>query len=164
MGGKNGNLGNHMEWFEEAEKTFLKILAERVRRDPNGAPILKAIDWTEINDLLLARTGLQYGMDRLRGKYNRMRSVHTKFAELVTGNTGVTWDANSSQVFAPVTVWANYFKRDKIFKTFKKHGCKFYSLLGIVFSTSIASGTFHNPSTIRSQTLEEERMIEVYYK
>ncbi|KAK6923296.1 Myb/SANT-like domain [Dillenia turbinata] len=103
MSGKNGNLGDSMEWSEEVEEIFLDILAERVRRDPNGAPILKATNWTEIDDLLLARTGLQYGMDRLRGKYNQMWSVHTKFTELVTGNTGVTWDANSGQVFAPDT-------------------------------------------------------------
>ncbi|KAI3790996.1 hypothetical protein L2E82_04494 [Cichorium intybus] len=88
--------------------------------------------------------------------------MHTKFSELIN-HTGVTWDSISGKVFANDTVWDDFFKRDKIFKSFKKKGCKIYPLLSVVFSSSTASGAFHNPSTCGPQTSEEERRIEDDY-
>ena len=47
-----------------------------------------------------------------------------------------------------------------MFKSFKKKGCKLYSLMGLVFSKSNASGSFHNASTYGPQNSQEERRIE----
>ncbi|KAL8093181.1 hypothetical protein AgCh_035170 [Apium graveolens] len=75
-----------------------------------------------MDDKMFVKTGIKYGPEKLKGKYHRMRSVHTKFGELIN-NTGVTWSSTTSMVNADESVWDVFFKRDKIFKTFKKKGC-----------------------------------------
>nr|KAJ0190992.1 hypothetical protein LSAT_V11C800412780 [Lactuca sativa] len=80
----------------------------------------------------------RYGPKKLKGKYHHMRFVHTKFSELIN-HTSVTWDVASGKVFANDTVWDDYFRREKVFKTFKKKGCKIYPLLSLVFSSSTTS-------------------------
>lgn len=57
----------------------------------------------------------------------------------------------------------NIFQRGKVFRTFKKKGCKLYPLLTTVFSSSTASGAFHNASTNAPQTSEEEHRLEEEY-
>ncbi|KAL6543350.1 hypothetical protein OROHE_010870 [Orobanche hederae] len=161
MGGHSFH-GDPVGWSEEAEKYFLEILAERVKRDPNGAPIFKGTDWLEMDENMFLKLGLRYGPEKLRGKYHRMRSVHTRFAELIN-KTGVTWNSSTGTVFAEDSVWDAFFKRDKIFKTFKKKGCKIYPLLNLVFSNSTATGVFHNASNAVPQTSEEEHAIEQEY-
>ena len=54
-------------------------------------------------------------------------------------------------------------QKDKIFKSFKKKGCKLYSLMGLVFSKSNASGSFHNASTYGPHNSDEEHRIESEY-
>ncbi|XP_074322880.1 uncharacterized protein LOC141659852 [Apium graveolens] len=163
---QRGEMGAHpthgepVEWTKETEKNFLEILAERVKRDPNRAPIFKTIDWQEMDDKV--QTGIKYGPDKLKGKYHRMRSVHTKFGELIN-NTGVTWITTTGMVNADESVWDAFFKRDKIFKTFKKKGCKIYPLLNIIFFSSTATCAFHNASSTIPQTSEEEQAIEQEY-
>ncbi|XP_023735060.1 uncharacterized protein LOC111882929 [Lactuca sativa] len=115
-----------------------------------------------MDEQIFMKFAIRYGPEKLKGKYHRMRSVHTKFSELIN-HTGVTWDAASGKVFANDTVWDDYFKRDKVFKTFKKKGCKIYPLLSLVFSGSTTSGAFHNASTCAPQTSEEERRIKDEY-
>ncbi|CAI9261546.1 unnamed protein product [Lactuca saligna] len=102
-----------------------------------------------MDEQIFMKFAIRYGPEKLKGKYHRMRSVHTKFSELIN-HTGVTWDATSG-------------KRHKVFKTFKKKGCKIYPLLSLVFSGSTAFGAFHNASTCAPQTSEEERRIEDEY-
>ena len=53
MAGHDGNHGDTMESMdlsEECAKYFLEILSERVKKEPNGAPILKGVDWVEMNE------------------------------------------------------------------------------------------------------------------
>ncbi|XP_074322842.1 uncharacterized protein LOC141659815 [Apium graveolens] len=114
--GAHPTHGELVEWTEETEKNFLEILAERVKRDPNGAPIFKTTDCS-----------------------------------------------TTSMVNADENVWDAFFKRDKIFKTFKKKGCKIYPLLNIVFNSSTTTGAFHNASSAIPQTSEEEQAIEQEY-
>ncbi|KAK1375166.1 hypothetical protein POM88_031359 [Heracleum sosnowskyi] len=115
-----------------------------------------------MDEVMFLKFGFRYGPNKLKGKYHRMRSMHTKFNELIN-NTGVTWSSTTGLVSADDSLWDAFFKRDKIFKTFKKKGCKNYSLLNLVFSSSTASGVFRNASSSVPQTPEEEQMIEQEY-
>ncbi|GKC00480.1 hypothetical protein Tco_0986616 [Tanacetum coccineum] len=138
MGGNNGEHGDAMEWPEEREKYLLEILLERVKRDPNGSPVFKVSDWADMSEQIFLKFAVRYGPKKVKGKYHRLKATYTKFSELIT-RTGVTWDASSGVVYADGEVWSEYFMRDKIFKTFKKKGCKLYPLLTLVFSNSGAS-------------------------
>ena len=51
-------------------------------------------------------------------------------------------------------------QKNKGFKTFKKHGCKNYELLGQVFNNSTATGQLHHASTQLPPTSDEERQNE----
>ena len=104
MGGKNGNSEDAKDWSENNENAFLLILYERVKKDPNGTPIFKPSDWLEMDDELFLVTGERYGTDRLKGKYNRLRTKHRCFSELLE-HTGVTYDSSSNTVFATEDVW-----------------------------------------------------------
>lgn len=108
MGGNKGNNVDTMEWAEDCEKYFLEILAEMVKRDPNGSPILNGTDWLEIDEKIFLKFALRYGQERLKAKYHRLRIVHTKFGELIN-NTGVTWDSHSGTVYANETIWDEFF-------------------------------------------------------
>ncbi|KAK9059148.1 hypothetical protein SSX86_021767 [Deinandra increscens subsp. villosa] len=162
MGGHSGNCGDAMEWSDECVKYFLDLLAEKVKKDPNSAPILKTSDWNEMDEKIFVTFALKYGPDKLKAKYNRLRIMHTKFTELIN-KTGVTWDSETGLVFAHDDVWKTFIQQNKAFKTIKKKGCKIYPLLSAVFSKSTASGTFHNASTTAPLTSPQEHRLEDEY-
>ncbi|GJT65682.1 L10-interacting MYB domain-containing protein [Tanacetum coccineum] len=91
--------GETVLWSEEREIYFLELLAKRVNRDPNGAPVFKPSDWMHMSEKLFLKFGLSYCQIKLKGMYNRMRIMHTKFSELIS-HTGVTWNFETSKVEA----------------------------------------------------------------
>jgi len=45
--------------------------------------------WRGVDEAIFLKFNLRYGPDKLKSKYLRLRSVHTKFTELIN-RTGVT--------------------------------------------------------------------------
>jgi len=45
--------------------------------------------WGQINQQMIQATKLDYGVDKLKGKWNRLRSEHRLFSDLLA-HTGVT--------------------------------------------------------------------------
>ena len=72
-----------MEWTEDCEKYLLEILAERVKRDPLGAPIFKGIDWQGVDEQIFMKFARRYGYEKVKENYHRLRSIHTNFSELI---------------------------------------------------------------------------------
>ncbi|PIA58825.1 hypothetical protein AQUCO_00500632v1 [Aquilegia coerulea] len=159
MGVKNGENDDNMDWTDNNENAFLSMLHEKVKRDPKGAPTFKTSDWNAMDNELYLSIGERYGAERLKGKYNRLRSKHRYFSDLLE-HIGVTYDLGSNTVFAPEDVWQMFFKKNKIFKSFRKSGCKNYQLLGQVFDKSTASGLLHHSSTMLPPSSDEERQTE----
>ena len=104
MGGKYGNSEDAKDWSENNENAFLSILYERVKKDPNGTPIFKPSDWIEMDDELFLVTGERYGTERLKGKYNRLRTKHRYFSELLE-HTGVTYDLSHYSIYFINFIW-----------------------------------------------------------
>ncbi|KAL2512672.1 Myb DNA-bind 3 domain-containing protein [Abeliophyllum distichum] len=101
---------------------------------------------------------MDYGVERLKEKWNRLHKVHRMFSELL-GHTGVTWDPNTNKVNAAEEVWQHFYMINKLdYKIFKRKGCKHYHILGEIFSGTIAIGGLENVSTQLPATSEEERM------
>ncbi|PIA31877.1 hypothetical protein AQUCO_04700019v1 [Aquilegia coerulea] len=98
-----------MDWTDNNENAFLSMLHEKVKRDPKGAPTFKTSDWNAMDNELYLSIGKRYGAERLKGKYNRLRSKHRDFSDLLE-HTGVTYDLGSNTVFAPEDVWQMFFK------------------------------------------------------
>lgn len=49
------------------------------------------------------------GVERLKGKFNRLRLQHREFSTLIS-RTGVTWDPEANKVNAPEEVWEEMYK------------------------------------------------------
>ena len=64
--------------------------------------------WEQINAELTQIIGEDYGVERLKGKYNRLRQQHCEFSILLA-YTGVTWDLASNKVNAPEDVWQDLY-------------------------------------------------------
>ncbi|KAL2520906.1 uncharacterized protein Fot_24829 [Forsythia ovata] len=100
-----------------------------------------------INPAMFVATKMDYGIERLKGKWNCLRKVHRMFSELL-GHAGVTWDPNTNKIN----------KSD--YKIFKREGCKHYHILGEIFSGTTATRGLGHASTQLPATLEEERQLE----
>ncbi|KAL2541789.1 Myb DNA-bind 3 domain-containing protein [Abeliophyllum distichum] len=117
-------------------------------------------EWGKINATMIATTKMDYGIERLKGKWNRLRKVHRMFSELL-GHTGVTWDPNTNKVNAAEEVWQHFYTVNKSdYKIFKREGCKHYHILGEIFSGTTATGGLGNASTQLPATSDEERQLE----
>ena len=130
MGGKNGDGEDAKEWSDYNENVFLKILNERVKKDPNGSPSFKPSDWQEMNEELFLVIGEKYGPNKLKGKFNRLRQKHRQFCDLLE-HTGVTYDSNSNTVFAPEDVWQIFYQVSSL------HYLKILLYFKIIFLTLI---------------------------
>ncbi|GJZ51891.1 hypothetical protein Tco_0606406 [Tanacetum coccineum] len=84
MGAHDGNHWDTMEWSENCEKYFLDILSERVKKEPNGAPIFKGIDWIEMDEKIFLKFGLRYGPDRGIRFSNRLGKRVAKLYSLMS--------------------------------------------------------------------------------
>ncbi|CAH9051530.1 unnamed protein product [Cuscuta epithymum] len=146
-------------WPDEKETLFFTVLYERVKKDPTGNPTFKSRDWNDMDSEMLVRGHYQYGSDRLRGKYNKMKLIHRQFGQLLA-HTGVTYDSSRNVVHATEEVWQKFNKMNKGFRTLKRKGCKNYLLMNLVFGKGSASGGLATPSTQVPTHSDEERRNE----
>ncbi|KAL2490807.1 Myb DNA-bind 3 domain-containing protein [Abeliophyllum distichum] len=155
MGGHRGKIKEPMSWSDENEHTFIEVKSNALQ-----CSTFTKEEWGRINATMKTKTKMDYGVDRLKGKWNRLRKVHRMFSELL-GHTGVTWDPNTNKVNAAEEVWQHFYTINKSdYKTFKREGCKQYHILGEIFSGTTATGGLGNASTQLPTNSKEERELE----
>ncbi|KAL2532861.1 Myb DNA-bind 3 domain-containing protein [Abeliophyllum distichum] len=160
MGGHRGKNILPMSWSDENEHSFIEILYEKVKSNALQCSTFTKDEWGKINATMIATTKMDYGIERLKGKWNRLRKVHRMFSELL-GHTGVTWDPNTNKVNAAEEVWQHFYTVNKSdYKIFKREGCKHYHILGEIFSGTTATGGLGNASTQLPAMSDEERQLE----
>ncbi|XP_057430818.1 uncharacterized protein At2g29880-like [Lotus japonicus] len=161
MGGKT-EKGESMEWTTQNTKIFIDIIYDRVKKGQLQGSTFKKTIWEEINIELQKTSGapLPDGVERLKGKFNRLRLQHREFSTLIS-RTGVTWDPEANKVNSPEEVWEEMYKKGKFYKQFKKHGFEHdYYILGEIFNSSTATGKLSQASTQEPPNSDEEREIE----
>ena len=109
MGGHSGDGEDTMDWSEKNENTFLQIVYEKVKRDPNGARTFKPSDWDNMDEELFLAVGKRYRVERLKGKYQRLRIKHRLFLDLLN-HTSITYDSNLNKVNCGEDVWQLFYK------------------------------------------------------
>ncbi|KAL2462253.1 Myb DNA-bind 3 domain-containing protein [Abeliophyllum distichum] len=160
MGGHRGKTKEPMSWSDENEQAFIGILYDNVKSGKLQCSTFTKDEWGKINKDMIVVTKSDYRVERLKGKWNRLRKVHRLFSELLR-HTGVTWDPNTNQVNAAEEVWQHFYTINKTeYRTFKKEGCKHYELLGEIFGGTTATGGLGNASTQLPPTSDEERQLE----
>lgn len=108
MGGKS-EKGENMDWSTQNTKALIEKIYDRVKKGQLQGSTFKTNIWEEINNELKDMTGENYGVERLKGKFNRLRLQHREFSTLLSC-TGVTWDSGSNKVNAPDEVWEDLYR------------------------------------------------------
>ncbi|GAB2285000.1 hypothetical protein Dimus_019455 [Dionaea muscipula] len=142
-----GDMGGHsvwnkdtMAWPRDKETAFIGILYEKVKIGKLQCSTFTKDEWAKINEELIAATSWDYGIERLKEKWNRLRMAHRLFTSLIE-HTGVTWDPNTNVVNAAEEVWNHFYTINKTeYKTFRKEGFRHYEVLGEIFHGTSTRG------------------------
>lgn len=94
------------DWPLENELAFIQILLNKLKQLGNIS--FKRAMWSEMDDELFAVVGERYGVEKLRGKFNRLRKKYREFSELIS-HDHVVWDRASNKVLAPEDVWLKFY-------------------------------------------------------
>ncbi|KAL2513255.1 Myb DNA-bind 3 domain-containing protein [Abeliophyllum distichum] len=149
-----------MSWSDENEHTLIEILYEKVKSNTLQCSTFTRDEWGRINAAMFAATKMDYDIERLKEKWNRLRKVHRMFSKLL-GHTGVTWDPNTNKVNAAKEVWQHFYTINKSdYKIFKREGCKHDHILEEILSGTTATGGLENASTQLPATSDEKRQLE----
>lgn len=97
-----------MEWTSQNTKAFIEKIYGRMKKGQLQGSTFKMTIWEEINTELHELTGTNYVVDKLKGKFNRLRQIHREFSTLLS-RTGVTWDLESNKVNALEEVWQDLY-------------------------------------------------------
>ncbi|XP_074579187.1 L10-interacting MYB domain-containing protein-like [Curcuma longa] len=161
MGGHNPSIEmEKYEWSKANVVMFVDIIYEKVKQNKLQTSTFTNTVWDEINKELYQATKKNYGVERLKGKWNCLRTRQRLFAALLA-HTGVTMDPDTGKVNAPKEVWAEfYLKNKKEYKSIRKEGCDHFHILSEVFSGTTATGDMHRASTQLPPTSNEERELE----
>ena len=108
MGGKSEKGDIQMEWSTQNTKLLIDLIYDRVKKNKLQTSTFKQTIWEEINNELAKLIEENYGVERLKGKFNRLRTQYREFSTLLA-RTGVTWDSISNKVNAPEDVWQDLY-------------------------------------------------------
>ncbi|KAK8617365.1 hypothetical protein V6N13_080281 [Hibiscus sabdariffa] len=156
MGGRGKDIDDTKDWPKANEVALVQLLVGKVREGKLQSSTFRKEMWAEINSEICDATGVDYGIDRLKSKFNRLRAKYRHFSELI-GHTGVKWDVTSNIVHASQDILKEFFKSSK---KFKKQGCEDYELLGEIFNTKTATGKLQQLSTEDPLSPNEDRRLE----
>lgn len=105
MSGQQKYRVDTKDWPLENELAFIQILLEKMKQLGNIS--FKRAIWSEMDEELFAVMGERYGVDKLRGKFNRLRKKYREFSELIA-HDHVVWDRSSNKILAPEDVWLKF--------------------------------------------------------
>jgi hypothetical protein len=91
--GEEGNT-----WSPDHEDIFVRLLVQAVDRGGISHGSVGSKTWPEIYNVMLGLTDLEWTLDQLQSKYNKLRTDHKEFSELLTDKTGFGWDPITNTV------------------------------------------------------------------
>ncbi|KAI8012251.1 Uncharacterized protein LOK49_LG06G00813 [Camellia lanceoleosa] len=154
-------------WGTEVVKIFLEILVEEIKKE--GTAISKKDrsflprQWQTIDDEMTKKVGKNYGPQKLKGKFARLKARYKEFVAL-KNHTGLGWDPITQTVTAPDDVWENYVQAHPNAKQFQTKGLEHYELMSEIFAKSFATGAFARSSRQGAPTSDDEReMVERFH-
>ncbi|OWM75747.1 hypothetical protein CDL15_Pgr021912 [Punica granatum] len=150
--------GEHvLKWTDEMELAFIHIMLEKFKVTQTTS--WKRPHWEEINKEIEKQfLEAQLCWTKVRDKCAKLKGTYKQFTEL-RNHTGVGWDADTNTIKANPDVWDIFIKKNMAFKAFRTKGCKHYTLLNELFSSSTAIGVIRISSTNPPTTSSEERWL-----
>ncbi|KAG6509708.1 hypothetical protein ZIOFF_027713 [Zingiber officinale] len=114
MGGHNPSIEiEKYDWSKTNVAMFVDIIYEKVKHNKLQTSTFTNTVWEEINKELYQVTNKNYGVERLKGKWNRLRTRQRLFAALLV-HTGVTMDPDTNKVNAPEEMWAEFYLNEDV--------------------------------------------------
>ena len=95
-------------WPDAIERHFIEILLEEDAKGNMPQGQFKTGTWTSIMNEFKKRTNRDYSKGQLSQKYQRMKTRHRIFSQLIA-RTGMGWDPISNTVTASEEAWAAAF-------------------------------------------------------
>ncbi|GAB2215549.1 hypothetical protein Droror1_Dr00019937, partial [Drosera rotundifolia] len=108
VGGHGERIRDTMTWPRENETAFIGILYEKLKKGKLQCSTFTKDQCGKINEELKTATKWDYGIERLKGKWNRVHIAHRLFTSLIE-HTGVTWDPNTNEVHVAEEVWNHFY-------------------------------------------------------
>ncbi|XP_048334822.2 L10-interacting MYB domain-containing protein-like [Ziziphus jujuba] len=153
-GGDDSNL-----WGTTNEKIYIDVMVDLINKGGMKDGQFSSKEWTNMLEALNNKSKRNYNMKQIKPKFNRLRSKHREFSELLQ-QTGFGWDAETNTVNATDEMWQNYIRVHPKATQFRKKGCEHYKLLGIIFNKSTATGVFRHASTSDPPNTDDEMELE----
>nr|POF27021.1 l10-interacting myb domain-containing protein [Quercus suber] len=149
-------------WPEAVEKHFIDILLEEDAKGNMPQGQFKTGTWTIVMNEFNKRANKNYNKTQLTQKYQRMKSRHRTFSQLIA-RTRMGWDPISNMMTANEEAWAAAFAVNHKFKEFKKKGLKHYDLLGRLFNSNTTTGFLQISFAQPTPNGDEERKLDAAF-
>ncbi|XP_048336047.2 L10-interacting MYB domain-containing protein-like [Ziziphus jujuba] len=146
-------------WSATNEKIYIDVMVDLINKGGMKDGQFSSKEWTNMLEALNNKSKRNYNMKQIKQKFNRLRSKHREFSELLQ-QTGFGWDAETNTVNATDEMWQNYIRVHPKATQFRKKGCEHYKLLGIIFNKSTATGVFRHASTSDPPNTDDEMELE----
>ncbi|XP_060675051.1 uncharacterized protein LOC125422919 [Ziziphus jujuba] len=146
-------------WGATNEKIYIDVMVDLINKGGMKDGQFSSKEWTNMLEALNNKSKRNYNMKQIKQKFNRLRSKHREFSELLQ-QTGFGWDVETNTVNATDEMWQNYIRVHPKANQFRKKGCEHYKLLGIIFNKSTATRVFRHASTSDSPNTNDGMELE----
>ncbi|KAH7670386.1 Methane monooxygenase gamma chain protein [Dioscorea alata] len=143
-------------------------MEEEVKKGNRPTTTFTKEAWKTIRSELSKKSKFNYIENKVRNKFNQLRSRHTNFGKLLK-ETSVDYVAATGQLIASEEIWQHLYGVNKMAKKFRKYGWPLYDILCVIYGDTTAIGSNAWPSThspsdsednVRYQLLQEEDKIQ----
>ncbi|XP_048331881.2 L10-interacting MYB domain-containing protein-like [Ziziphus jujuba] len=156
---ENDGGGDSTLWGATNENIYIDVMVDLINKGGMKDGQFSSKEWNNMLEAINNKSKRNYNMKQIKQKFNRLRSKHHEFSELLQ-QTGFDWDAETNTMNAIEEMWQNYIHVHPKATQFRKKGCEHYKLLRIIFNKLTATGVFHHASTSDPPNTDVEMELE----
>ncbi|KAB1216546.1 hypothetical protein CJ030_MR4G002214 [Morella rubra] len=104
-----------------------------------------------------------YTVAQVQGKFNHLCAKHREFSTLFRDQSGFGWNSETNTMTTSEEAWQKHLNKHPKTKVFRNNGYKDYSLLGLIYNNSMATGgpahgSSHDPGDTNAEEAAEKQM------
>ncbi|XP_028801409.1 uncharacterized protein LOC114756633 [Neltuma alba] len=139
-------------WDHYTTKILIDVCAEQIVHKERQGTSFTRPGWLKIEKNFRERSGKMYDRKQLKNRFDVLRKDWKLWEKLMSGETGIGYDAATNRVLASDEWWQRKILVDPNFKKFRHQGLMFASDLMRIFKDVVASGEYaYAPSASQPQ-------------
>ncbi|XP_028753440.1 L10-interacting MYB domain-containing protein-like [Neltuma alba] len=139
-------------WDPYTTKILIDVCAEQIVHKEHQGTSFTRSSWNKITESFQERSGKMYDRKQLKNRFDILRKDWKLWEKLMSGETGIGYDATTNRVLASDEWWQRKLMVDPNFKKFRHQGLMFASDLMKIFKDVVASGEYmYKPSASQPQ-------------